>query len=41
MVKSSYCVHGREAEGIKDFKDKKVRCNMLHYLTIIAQFTCT
>lgn len=41
MVKSSCCTPGREAEGIKDFKDKKVRYNMLHYLTIIAQFACT
>lgn len=40
MIKSGCRTPGTEAEGIKDLKDKKIRCNMLHNLTIIAQFAC-
>lgn len=40
MVKNTRCTPGTEAEGIKDLKDRKIRCNMLCNLTIIAQFAC-
>lgn len=40
MAKSSCCAPGTEAEGIEDLKDKKIRCNVLRNLTIIAQFAC-